>query len=435
MMSVKRKINLLYLATYVPLILLLIFLLIFYVYRWKKSEIDSGIIAFYNDLYRIYTQKIPGSAFLSLPGSDKMAFEIYKNGKLVSSFHVSPGSFFGLQEKNSAGFANIEEYRVYVRNLKINDDLVSFVVARNIASELRFFKFFFLFLFSGTGVVIMLIWLFGEKITGKLLNPVGQIGMILQEISKEGILNRRIDVKKTGEEISKLEEAVNMSLDKIEELINEIETISLNIAHELRTPLAVAKSSLEVALFNAKEPSDFIKSITNSVEELNRVIELSNALLYISKLERGSYTFEKIDLSDLVARVVEKYMTIHKNLEFQLEFEPTVTFSGNEMLLESAISCLIDNACKNTTDKSVKIALKHSEDKIEVLISNNGIPIPKELRSRIFDKFATTDKQSRGIGLGLYISSKIVSFHHGMIRYEYENGNNVFRLILPMSLT
>jgi len=83
MMSVKRKINLLYLATYVPLILLLIFLLIFYVYRWKKSEIDSGIIAFYNDLYRIYTQKIPGSAFLSLPGSDKMAFEIYKNGKLV----------------------------------------------------------------------------------------------------------------------------------------------------------------------------------------------------------------------------------------------------------------------------------------------------------------------------------------------------------------
>jgi len=422
MMSVKRKINLLYLSTYVPLILLLIFLLVFYVYRWKRSEIDSGIIAFYNDLYRIYTQKIPGSAFLSLPGSDKMAFEIYKNDKLVSSFHVSPGSFFELQEKNSAGFANIEEYRVYVRNLKINDDLVSFVVAQNIASELRFFKFFFLFLFSGTGVVIMLIWLFGEKITGKL-------------ISKEGILNRRIDVKKTGEEISKLEKAVNMSLDKIEELINEIETISLNIAHELRTPLAVAKSSLEVALFNAKEPSDFIKSITNSVEELNRVIELSNALLYISKLERGSYTFEKIDLSDLVARVVEKYMTIHKNLEFQLEFEPTVTFSGNEMLLESAISCLIDNACKNTTDKSVKIALKHSEDKIEVLISNNGIPIPKELRSRIFDKFATTDKQSRGIGLGLYISSKIVSFHHGMIRYEYENGNNVFRLILPMSLT
>ncbi|OAA29927.1 hypothetical protein AT15_01225 [Kosmotoga arenicorallina S304] len=433
MLSVKRKINLLYLATYVPLILALIFLLVFYVYRWKKSEIDAGIIAFYNDLYRIYTQRIPANAFFSLPGSDKMAFEIYKNGKLVSSFHLSPGAFSELQKKPE-GFEDTGEYRVYISSSKIESDTVTFIIAQNVSSESRFFKFFFTFLYTGTGAVIFLIWFFGERITGKLLDPVGKIGKTLQEISKKGILDKRIDVKKTGIEISELEKAVNISLDKIEELISEIETISLNIAHELRTPLAVAKSSLEVALLKAKEPSDFKKSIADSIEELNRVIELSNALLYISKLERGKHTLEKIDLSDLVAKVAEKYMTIYKELDFQLDFEPMVTLSGNEMLLESAISCLIDNACKNTTSKTVKIELKCSGSNIEVLVFNPGKPIPEELRGQIFSKFATADKQNPGIGLGLYISSKIVRLHNGLIRYDHQDGNNVFSIILPMTL-
>ncbi|WP_218916066.1 sensor histidine kinase [Kosmotoga pacifica] len=433
-LSVRRKINLLYLATYVPLILLLMFLLVFYVYQWKRSETDSRIVSFYNDLYRIYTQKVPGNALLSLPGSDKMAFEIYSDGRLISSFHVNPGMFIELQKNDKAGFFDFQEFRVYVNTTTFENHRITFITAENIAAEVKYFRMFFVILFSGTGTVILLIWFFGERITKKLLTPVGEIGALLQKISEKGITGRRIRVKKTGREVLELEKAVNLSLDRIEELINEIKTISMNIAHELRTPLAAAKSSLEVALFDSKNTEDFKKRIAESVEELNRVIELSNALLSISKLENGGgYSFEEIDLSELLARVIEKHMTIHRELEFDLDLEPMVSLFGDKTLLESAVSCLVDNACKHSTDGIVKVVLRHSDD-VEIIVSNKGSPIPEELQNRIFDKFVRGKDKSGGVGLGLYIASKIVRFHRGKLLYEHENGMNTFKMILPATL-
>jgi signal transduction histidine kinase len=213
-------------------------------------------------------------------------------------------------------------------------------------------------------------------------------------------------------------------------------------SHELRTPIAVAISGLEVALSNKK--LDFLlakKKLEDTLNEMREFSKLSNNLLDLSKYNtKIKIKYEPVDINELIKSIIERSKNLASNKEINLEIkmiESLVTVEGNPVELCRVFYNILDNAIKYTPSKgTILVSDKVFLNKYILTISDNGIGISKNIINKIFDPFFRGDpsRSTEGAGLGLTLSKRIIENHEGTIsiKSELNKGTNVI-ISLPIS--
>lgn len=212
-------------------------------------------------------------------------------------------------------------------------------------------------------------------------------------------------------------------------------------SHELRTPIAVVISGLEVNLENKK--LDFAsakKTLESTLEEMREFSKLSNSLLDMSKYDTSvQVKHEILDINELINSVVEKNKNLAhiKNINIENKLGVKVNILGNEIELRRVFFNIFDNAIKYTNKGgTISLTDRISSGKYVVTISDTGIGIEEEIISKIFDPFFRGDssRSTDGAGLGLTLSKKIIENHKGTISIKSQiNKGTSVTVSLPVT--
>lgn len=232
-----------------------------------------------------------------------------------------------------------------------------------------------------------------------------------------------------------------------EKMVEKMKTefVSLS-AHQLRTPLAAIKWTLKMLLDEdlgkiTKQQRGFIEKTYTSNE---RMISLINELLNITKIEEGRYIV-KTSSNDIVA-IINSVIDIYKeeskkkniNIDFQKPKEKIPKIKIDVEKIQLCIQNLIDNAIRySDPGGNIRISVKLIGNKIELMVQDNGLGIPRNQQERIFSKFFRASnvvkKDVDGSGLGLFIVKNIIEAHRGKIWFESEeNKGTTFYFTLPV---
>jgi two-component system sensor histidine kinase GlrK len=245
-------------------------------------------------------------------------------------------------------------------------------------------------------------------------------------------------------EIGDLAQDFNLMCNKLKEMEKLKADFFSLMAHELRTPVASIKEGTDLLL---KGIGEEFKEKRNTVltiiaEESNRLIDLVNSLLDLSKMEAGmmSFSLETLDLKPLINRAISgiEPLAMTKNVSIKMKIPPDLPYvkMDAERILQ-ALRNLIGNAVKFTpVGGQVTISARAVEKGVNVSVADTGPGIPKEELDSIFDKFrqATIASYSKikGTGLGLAIVKHIINAHGGKVWVESEPGcGSIFIFLLP----
>jgi len=244
-----------------------------------------------------------------------------------------------------------------------------------------------------------------------------------------GDLKGRLAISGTGDELDRLAHNLNAMLDRIGELMEGMQQVSDNIAHDLKTPLTRLRNRAEEALRTAKTPDELRAALDGSIDEADNLIRVFNALLMIARLETGRIqdSMDALDLSEVVSGLAELYEPLAEEAGLALltDVSPDLWVAGNRELIGQALANLIDNALKygqpaEGGEATVRIEARRAGPEIELSVADHGSGIPEGDRGRVLERFVRLD-QSRskpGFGLGLSLAAGVVRLHGGQLRLE-----------------
>ena len=227
------------------------------------------------------------------------------------------------------------------------------------------------------------------------------------------------------------------TLRPIEEAHESQSRFTSDASHELRTPLAAMKAELEVNLRDPALTIDEAKELLESnLEEVNKLIQLSQMLLQLSRLDHDKLEVQTIDIPILLEEVMKRYQADKKR--FTIASRKKATTRANEPAVTELIGILIDNAIKYSppgTPIYIRIFAQRSHVGFE--IKNSGKRIPEEKLPKLFERFfrADTSRTSgakKGYGLGLSIAKKIIDIHHGDLTVSSTDEETIFTFYLPI---
>jgi signal transduction histidine kinase len=231
------------------------------------------------------------------------------------------------------------------------------------------------------------------------------------------------------------------TLAPIEKSYEQQKEFVSDASHEMRTPLSILSGEMEVALKKNRVASYYKGIIESSKEEINRLTQLIESLLFLARSDHAKQPveFQEVDITDLLNSLLVKFNFKINHKKLKIEFIPAekiITTYGQTSMLINLFSNLLDNAIKYTPDKGniwIKVA---SRKRFAVIsIKDSGIGISKEEQRKIFDRFYRADisrSKPRGFGLGLAIVKSIVDLHQGKISVSSKEGKgSTFTVYLP----
>jgi heavy metal sensor kinase len=255
----------------------------------------------------------------------------------------------------------------------------------------------------------------------------------------EGNLEERVPVKPRGDEIDQLATTFNQMLDRIQTLLTEIREMSDNIAHDLRSRITRIRGMAEVTLTTGKSLSEYENMAASTIEECDRLLDMINMMLMISKTESGvdKLSREEIDLAGLIRQACELFEPAaeDKGVTLTCDVPGGIILSGDTRMIQRMFSNLLDNAIKYTpTGGSVTVSVSEDDKQLFVSVKDTGIGISPSDQPRIFERFYRCD-QSRsqaGIGLGLSLARAIARAHGGDITVTSSpNQGSTFTIAFP----
>lgn len=294
-----------------------------------------------------------------------------------------------------------------------------------------------------TTIIILLSSVCTYFLTKKALTPLQKLTSEVSQIQAQN-LSTQLAVPNSKDEIAQLTSSFNEMLTRLDNAFSTQKQFSANAAHELRTPLAVLQTNLEV--FEKKQKPEMIEYrqlFTMIKEQTARLSQLVGTLLDMTNLKSVPRT-DQVSLEELVDEVfcdldpiAEKAgISIHFNDSSNQDLHTDVT--GSYVLLYRAVYNLVENAIKyNRPHGSVSVSVKQENGQAMVLVTDTGIGISPENQKKIFDPFFRVDKsRSRamgGAGLGLALVDSIAKEHRGTVKVlESSSAGSTIVLMLPV---
>lgn len=330
----------------------------------------------------------------------------------------------GIQSTNS-GEAG-DTWRVFTGKFNdANNNLVAWIqVAQSLENVEEATTNLVRSLLLGIPVVLILAGISGYFLAGRSLRPISQITETARKIGANELSNR-IDYFGPGDEIGQLANTFNAMLERLEESFEREKRFTSDAAHELRTPLGILKGQLEVTLRRVRKPQEYRRQLQSLQEHVERLIRLSNAMLYLSSFGKGKQKWdpEAIELDELLEKLLAEISPIgkQKELAFTSEIQNELFVWGDRDQLLQLFINLFDNAIKFSPKKGL-ISLKARENGtvVKVEMKNSGKFVSIKESEKLFEPFFRLDpsrsSEFAGAGLGLSIAKEIVEIHKGEIK-------------------
>jgi signal transduction histidine kinase len=317
------------------------------------------------------------------------------------------------------------EYRAIWMRHKINGDIMNIAVAGS--SHFTFHEmheFLRLLIILGAGLILSSVIAIAWTVRC-CLRPIDITAERLQDITYPRIRQVIYDSKKTPKELSPFIEALNDMLDRLDRILQQQKQFTSDAAHELRTPLSLAKTTLQAAQMHIRQSDEYRQTINDSLEDIARMEYLIEQLLILARLDEVKHDINtgEVQLDILLRELSESYDKKMRRTGGKVIFEksPDITIQGSLDELIRLFSNVLDNAAKYGPENgTISISLKTEPDGYVIIdIHDEGGQIPPDSIPHIFDRFYRVDpsrsKTTGGAGLGLAISREIALRHNGDI--------------------
>ena len=267
-------------------------------------------------------------------------------------------------------------------------------------------------------VLASLAWGLTSRVTGELKRLAADV-----ETIQAGTLERRLPRGATLE-VDTLVVVLNRLLGRLETSVATLRRFTADAAHELRTPVAALRATLEVALTRDGGPERWRDGLLDAIEQAERLGRLAEDLLVLSAVEAGATQAQSVPvrLDRLAADVAGDLEPIAVEQQRQFHCEPGVEtwVLGVPSLLERVVANLVDNAFRHTpVTSAVTVRVRRVGDRAELIVSDEGPGIAPEDRARMFERFGRgRGATPNGAGLGLALSREVAERHGGTLDVE-----------------
>ena len=289
-----------------------------------------------------------------------------------------------------------------------------------------------------TGVVTFLSAAIAYFVSGSALKPLQQLAQQAKKVNQDSIETTRLD-EDTVQEFRQLSRSVNEMLDRLAQSFALQRQFAGNAAHELRTPLAILQTKLELYAEEHPQMDAGTGELVNTLrEQLDRLTALVRTLLEMSNLQSVSRT-DCIDLAPLVEEILTDLSPLAQKSGVVLQQDcADLQMVGSDALIYRLVFNLVENGIKyNRPGGAVRVTLRPQKQTAVLRITDTGSGIPAECRDSIFQPFFRVDKsRSRemgGVGLGLALVREIAVLHGGTVTVEESSGcGTTFAVTLPL---
>jgi heavy metal sensor kinase len=282
-----------------------------------------------------------------------------------------------------------------------------------------------------TTIGLLLSSLAGHFMSRKALKPVAALAAEARRINDRN-LDIRLPEPSAKDEISDLSRTLNQMLERIDRAFASVRTFTGNASHELRTPISLMRTEIEVALYRPRDSQEYRAILSRLHEETLRMTNLVENLLSLARADGGAETIAlvSIPVDDLFQKVVGNWNDAMKRamLDFNVEIKgEDLALLGDRHLLPRLLSILLENACKYTPPGgSVKLCAAVVGSRIVISVVDSGIGIDPGQKPRIFDRFYRATNAGNhapaGSGLGLALAKWIADRHGTELIVESEPG-------------
>lgn len=354
----------------------------------------------------------------------------------IPALHNGPPRFFTTN-------LELSQYRIAMQQLQIGDQLFHIYAAVPTEPFDQALDNFRIIEKECLPLLVLLAALLGFWLSGRSLAPVNRIIATAESIGAQN-LSKRLEVPRTKDELQRLTLTLNAMLARIEASFNKITQFTADASHDLRTPVAVIRTSAELALRKKRTESEYHEALDKILSTSLEASELLENLLALARADAGVLNVElhPLELGAHVRKVQERavLLSADKALDIRLQTPARpVWVKADALSLDRLLLILVDNAIKYTPRGGrCEIALSQDHDKARITVSDSGIGIAQDDLQHVFDRFYRADrarsKNVPGAGLGLAIARWITDIHGGKIVVESVPGTgSTFQVSLPVT--
>ena len=343
----------------------------------------------------------------------------------------------------------------YGKILQDDEEYYAYIYENKDATKIFFTYYRWFFFVVGIFVLVAGI-LISLYISRRITRPIVKIEKAASKAVSSGY-NLNIETKQEFREVDSLANSINQMLEQIRtqmtDLQDELSTQTQaeeerrvfinNVSHELKTPLAIISSQIEMInmIDDEEKRKEYIKSIT---EETDKMTEMINDMIvmYATKSNEKEFAIEKCDVADLVCSTFGSYEDLieERGIELKQEYDDNCEAMVNTRYLSQAVSNYISNAIKHCDKEGVITAkVKNGIDTIRIEIGNNGEHVPDDVKDKIWDMFYSKDVRPRdhklkSSGIGLSIVKSVMEVHNGDYGFDNIDGGVVFWMEIPKNV-
>ena len=300
-------------------------------------------------------------------------------------------------------------------------------------------------LFSSILAIMLLgafaFFLFASRISSRIRTLSNQAEMAIDE---HGRINGNVDTSNTNDEIGDLSRSFSTAVNRLGQYNHYLENMSSRLSHELRTPIAVVRTSLETlamqhqssqshSLVSDKsennEENPYLTRAQRGIERLSLILTNMNEATRIEQILQNTEK-QPFSIGEVINGCMQGYQLIYKNIEFNFAtvIEQGLTVVGSPEHIAQLLDKVIANAVEFSDDNKVTVKFSHTKQACEIIIENHGALLPEQMNEKLFDSMVSIRQQHNNeqphLGLGLYIARLICQFHQGTISAVNNKLNN-----------
>ena len=384
-------------------------------------------------------------------GERKVFFRLlYITGQLFSSSNMSYWRDIGI---NNAAIKNLRAnhqpvfdtikipnraHKIRILYASLGPGLI-LQLGRSMDNHTRIIEAFRKIFVTTMAVLFVLAAVVGWFMAKRALAGIDTVIQTARRISDRS-LDERVPVKKQVDEIDQLATTFNQMLDRIQKLVTEIKEMSDSIAHDLRSPITRIRGIAEVSLTTGSSLKEYESMAGNTIEECDRLLDMINTMLIISKTEAGLGQFDRkeLDIARVVRDACELFLPMAENegLFLVCDAPQQLIINGDIRMIQRMISNLLDNAVKYTPAGGKIDVTAHPDGRqsVQIAINDTGIGISAADMAHIFERFYRCDpsRSQTGTGLGLSFARAIARAHGGEVTVtSVQNEGSTFKVTLP----
>jgi len=270
-----------------------------------------------------------------------------------------------------------------------------------------------LLLLAGLPVALALASLAGYGVAAAALRPVEAMRRKAAEIG-DASTGERLPLPGTADELGRLGATLNAMLARLEQALDRERRFVADASHELRTPVAILKAELELALREGRTEEELRDALGSAFEETERITRLADDLLVLARTDSGTLPLrlERLSPADLMTDVARRFRAAGHRIE--VDAPAQLALSGDRLRLEQALGNLVANALEHG-EEPVRLWARSRGSAVELHVEDQGAGLPPAFAEQAFERFTRPDgaRAAGGAGLGLAIVQAIAAAHDG----------------------